>query len=187
MSLPAPAPRRLLHSRRVVSEGFLREDGLWDLEGELRDTKSYVYEDRERGELPIGQPMHLMRVRLTLDNALVVREVHTDMDQIPFRYCAGATHGAPALVGAMIGPGWRRAVDAHMKGVKGCSHLRELLYAVATTAFQTISSYREQFMKDLGAPPAEGSGRPFFLDQCHSWDTTSPVVLQFFPNLHRLR
>lgn len=187
MSLPPPSPRKALHTRRVVCEGFLRDDGLWDIEGELRDTKSYVYADRERGDLAVGQPMHLMRVRLTVDNGLVVREISTDMAEIPFGYCAGATHGAPALVGATIGPGWRRAVDAQMKGVMGCSHMRELLYGVATTAFQTISSYREQFMQELGAPAAAESDKPFFLDQCHSWDTTSPVVMRFFPELHRVR
>jgi len=187
MALSANAPRRLLHTRRVACEGFLREDGLWDIEGQLRDTKSYVYEDRERGQLPLGRPVHLLRVRLTVDDTLVVRAIECDMQEIPFQYCAGAAQTAPALVGATIGPGWRRAVDSKMKGVKGCSHLRELLYALATTAFQTISCYREQFVKDEGAPSAPGTSQPFFVDQCHSWDRASPVVLRFFPELHRTR
>ncbi|MDB6002316.1 MAG: hypothetical protein JWP52_4015 [Rhizobacter sp.] len=184
MALPDPAPRRPLHTRRVTCQGFLREDGLWDLEGELRDTKSYVYEDRERGALPVGDAMHGMKVRITVDNDLVVKDIHTDMADIPFQHCAGATQGAPALVGKTIGPGWRQAVDAQMKGVKGCSHMRELLYAVATAAFQTISPYREQFMKELGAPKRPGTDDPFFLDQCYSWDRRSPVVMRFYPKSH---
>src|SRR6478672_5703484 len=35
-TLPAPVPRRLIHTRDVRTRGFLRDDGLWDLEGELR-------------------------------------------------------------------------------------------------------------------------------------------------------
>ena len=181
MSLPQPAPRRELHTRTVVSKGFLRDDGLWDIEGELRDVKSYGYDDRERGVLAPGMPMHLMRARLTIDDDMVVREVHTDMAEIPFRHCSGATVGAPALVGASLGPGWRRAVDAAMKGVKGCSHMRELMYAMATTAFQTVSCYREQFVPAVGAPRQADGKAPFFLDQCHSWAATSPVVARYFP------
>ena len=185
MPLPTPAPRRLLHTRTVTCTGFLRDDGLWDLEGELLDVKTYTYDDRERGDLPPGKPMHHMRVRLTVDNDLVLKEIVTNMAEIPFTHCAGATGSAPSLVGATLGPGWRRAVDSGMKGVKGCSHIRELLYAVATTAFQTISSYREQFMKELGAPKSGAGEAPFFLDQCHSWASTSPVVARFLPKHFR--
>jgi hypothetical protein len=184
MALPDPAPRRHLHTRTVTCTGFLREDGLWDIEGELVDVKTYTCADRERGPLPPGKPVHHMRVRLTVDNALVVQAIATDMPGIPFSHCAGAIGGAPALVGATVGTGWRRSVDAGMKGVKGCSHMRELLYAVATTAFQTISSYREQFMTELGAPRAAEGEKPFFFDQCYSWDATSPVVARFYPGYH---
>ncbi|MEY3991305.1 MAG: hypothetical protein RIS04_68, partial [Pseudomonadota bacterium] len=39
MSLPAPAPRRLSHTRTVVFRGYDREDGLWDIEATLTDVK----------------------------------------------------------------------------------------------------------------------------------------------------
>ena len=33
--------RSLLHSRNIFSEGYLREDGLFDIESIIKDTKSY--------------------------------------------------------------------------------------------------------------------------------------------------
>ena len=33
--------RKLLHSRTVFSQGFLRKDGLIDIVGSIKDTKSY--------------------------------------------------------------------------------------------------------------------------------------------------
>lgn len=55
-SLSVPVPRRLIHTREIRTRGFLRDDGLWDVEGELMDEKSYTYADRERGLLPADPP-----------------------------------------------------------------------------------------------------------------------------------
>ena len=41
MPLPAPVSRKRLHTRRVVYEGFRRDDGLFDIEGHLCAVASY--------------------------------------------------------------------------------------------------------------------------------------------------
>ena len=38
MPLSAPVPRQTIHDRHVHCAGFHRDDGLWDIEGHLRDT-----------------------------------------------------------------------------------------------------------------------------------------------------
>ena len=38
--LPPPAPRRHLHTRAVIMQGFRHDDGLWDIEGEMKDCKT---------------------------------------------------------------------------------------------------------------------------------------------------
>lgn len=184
-ALSRPAPRRLIHERRVVTRGYLREDGLWDMEGELLDEKTYTYPDRDRGPLPAGTPMHHMRARLTVDHELVVRFAEATMPAQPFRTCSGALDPVAALVGASLARGFRRTVEDRMGRTRGCTHLRDLILAMATTAYQTISSWREQFMPELGAPKQQGGERPFFLDQCRSWAETSPVVAMHFPQFHR--
>jgi hypothetical protein len=181
MPIADPQPRRQIHTREIVSRGYVRDDGLFDIEAELIDRKPFVYKDRERGDLRPGKPIHQMRVRVTVDNDLIVREIACEMAEIPFGYCQGALGGVPSLVSVSVGPGWRRAVDERMRGRKGCTHLRELLYCVGTVVFQTISPYREQFMSDLGAPKFGEDGLPFFVDQCYSWATDSPVVSKYFP------
>src|SRR6185503_19700597 len=45
MSLSAPAPRRHLHTRSITCEGFARDDGLWDIEARIVDTKTYRVEE----------------------------------------------------------------------------------------------------------------------------------------------
>jgi hypothetical protein len=48
MPLPAPQARSHLHTRAVVFRGYHREDGLWDIEAALIDTKTYALERFER-------------------------------------------------------------------------------------------------------------------------------------------
>lgn len=183
-ALPPAEPRRALHTRIVKSEGFLRDDGLWDIDGELIDQKCYVYQDLERGPLPVGHPIHHMRARLTLNQDMQVVEAYASMLANPFGFCQGALKSVDALKGAYVGGGWHRAVNDAMGRTTGCTHIRELFIAMATTAFQTITCYRDQFMKELGPPTAAGSDMPFFLDSCHSWDRNSQVVATYYPKFH---
>src|SRR4051812_13721452 len=141
--LPAPVPRRPIHTRRTSFEGFLREDGLWDLDCTLSDTKSDAIQMRERGLLPAGEPIHLLRVRLTVDDSLTIRAVQTGAIATPFDECQlPADAPMQKLVGLTMGPGWRKAIEGAIGGVGGCTHLRELGFNAATAAFPMIPHYR---------------------------------------------
>ena len=48
MPLPPPAARTPLHKRRLTIDGFEREDGLYDIEGRIVDTKPYRFKNRDR-------------------------------------------------------------------------------------------------------------------------------------------
>ena len=87
MSLPVPSPRKPLHTRRISFEGFAREDGLFDIDAELVDFKSYPIQMNERGELPPGEAIHHMRIRVTVDATLTIRAIATAMESAPFGEC----------------------------------------------------------------------------------------------------
>ncbi len=53
MPLTEPVPRNLIHERSIVCRGFCRDDGLWDIEGHLVDTKTYPFANRHRGEIRV--------------------------------------------------------------------------------------------------------------------------------------
>ena len=166
--------------KRIQFECFRRDDSLWDIEATLLDFKPYAYDDRERGALPPEHPIHDFTLRVTLGDDLVVRDVECLMRHTPFHFCGGAIEPMRAVIGLSISAGWRREIDRRLSGVAGCSHLRELLYAVATPAFQAISTFREQFAPEVELPKG-ADGMPFFLGKCHSWALNSPVVERFYP------
>ena len=55
MPLPPAAPRKAVHTRSIDCRGYEREDGLWDIEGRLVDTKAFHWRRREgMADLPAG-------------------------------------------------------------------------------------------------------------------------------------
>ena len=140
MSFPDPAPRQCLRSHTVRCTGYLREDGLWDIEGEghFPDSCACSCGD-ELGEWRRGEPIHQMWIRLTLDDSYQVKAVATSMDVFHKAACRVAP-GSRGLVGLRIDERWNKSVRALLGGPKGCRHLLELLAHTASSALEMIES-----------------------------------------------
>lgn len=188
--VPAPTrPRTPLHTRRITYQGYQRDDGLYEIEAELIDTKGYRTPMRERGLLEPGQPVHHMVVRVAVDTGLRIHEAAAWMLSTPFGECSTAAAPVERLVGASIGKGWRRTIDEAMGGVGGCTHLRELISALGTATIQTISGHAEHDRRteeEAGAA-APDAPMPYYVGKCKTWDTAGPVVRRLMPQFYRPR
>ena len=174
MPLEKPVQRESLHSRNITCNGYLRNDGLWDIEARLVDTKSYDFPNIDRGgKINAGDALHDLSLRITLDNDMVIRQAESISDETPYHFCKQAGKNIPSLVGLQIGPGWMRKARQQIAGINGCTHLTELLPTIATTAFQTMSYER---MKNH-----DPQSRPRNLDTCMSYASDSPVVKRDWP------
>ena len=131
MPLSPPVARSHLHDRHVVFRGYRRDDGLWDIEAELRDTKTAPFEIPGEGRWAAGQPIHGMAIRLTVDSDTVVHAIEVAMDHFPHGPCPQAMAPMQRMVGSRLARGWRRAIEQHLGGIQGCAHLRELLFNMA--------------------------------------------------------
>lgn len=171
MPLPPPAPRQTMHHRRVQFTGYQRQDGLWDIEAELLDSKPHAFEIEGEGAWAPNEPIHHMHIRLTIDEQLVVRDIAVAMDTVPHDPCPQAAPPMQAMIGATLGRGWRQAIQQRLGGIQGCTHLRELLFNMATAAFQTLPVAMAS--RD-GQPPPH-------LGQCLAWDFNGPVVQKVYP------
>lgn len=180
MPLSAPAPRKHLHTRTIVCDGYQREDGLWDIEGHLVDVKSYDFDNHHRGTVRAGVPVHEMWLRLTIDDDLNIHGAEAATDHAPYGMCPDITPRFELLKGLRIGAGFHREVQKRVGGVKGCTHLVELLRPLATTAYQTLVAKRRKSEADPDAPPR----RPLFLDTCHAHASDSPEVKRRWPDFY---
>lgn len=168
---PASVERQARHVRRVNYQSFERSDGLWDIEGELIDTKAIDTQRLNGDTLPAGTPIHHMHIRVTIDTELTVHAIEAVMDAHPLKGCPGALTAMQRMVGCNMARGWRKAIEANLQDVAGCTHMRELLLNMATAAFQSILS---AFSSAPDQPPS-------FLGRCTGWDFNGPAVLEFFP------
>jgi len=180
MPLSAPVPREKIHDRQVECHGYRRADGLWDIEAHLTDTKTYAFNNRYRGEVTAGEPVHEMWLRLTIDETLKIHAVEAVTDHGPFPVCAAITPRFRLLEGLTIGPGWTRAVRERVGGALGCTHLVELLGPLATTAYQTLVGQRDK----QEAQAIDTGERPALLDTCHALGGDSPVVRDLWPRFY---
>ncbi|MBF2759716.1 MAG: DUF2889 domain-containing protein [Ectothiorhodospiraceae bacterium AqS1] len=186
MPLSPSTPKDLIHTRRIECCGYLREDGLWDIEGHLVDTKTYSFSNRHRGEIRPGEPVHEMWLRITVDDDMLIHKAEAATDYGPFNICPAITPEFRRLEGLIIGPGFRRAVRERLGGTKGCTHLVELVFSLGTAAFQTMAGRHHEKAGggDGKALEDDGTNSPKsarFIGTCHALASDSPVVKEHWP------
>lgn len=178
MPLSNPAERELLHSRDVTIRGYRRNDGRFDIEAHLTDTKSYGFPNEDRGYVEAGEPVHGMWMRMTVDEDLTIVACEASTEFGPYAICPGAAPNFSRLAGLSIKRGFLKAAADRVGGIQGCTHLRELLQQMATTALQTLYAVRSR----RGA--VENSEKPAILNTCFAYATDSPVVRRRWPHLY---
>jgi hypothetical protein len=169
---PCPTPRQRLHTRRITYEGWQREDGLFDIDAHLHDVKDHDFE-LLTGVRPAREAVHDMWVRVTIDRNFDVHGIEVKTDGMPYPGACDRIEPAYAkLVGANLVSGFRKRLHETMGGIKGCTHVTELLGSLPTAAVQTFAGLQRE---------DEGEGKPFQLDRCHALATTTDTVRRYYP------
>lgn len=178
MGLSDPGvPRTQLHTRKIEVRGYAREDGLFDIEGFLVDTKTHDFPLRS-GLRPAGEPIHDLGVRLTIDKQCHIHAAEAFSARTPYPGACdkiGPAYGQ--LVGLNLMHGFRKAVTQLFGTTKGCAHLTELLFSLPTGAIQTFAGLRKK----------EDTRRhkPFEIDGCHALAHDTETVRVYYPDWYR--
>ena len=149
-SLSPSVPREAVHKRQINCNGFVRDDGLYDIEAELTDHKTYAFPSDFRGTVTPNLPVHHMILRVTINEERVIQHAEAITITGPYAICPRANDVFHNLVGLQIGPGWRHKVQAAIGGRYGCTHITELLGPVATIAYQTLYGEEARQNRQLG-------------------------------------
>jgi Protein of unknown function (DUF2889) len=180
--MPAAHPsitRRLLHRRALDVQVFARDDGQFDVEASLSDTKTH--------DVPLaglnrkaGDPIHEMRLHLTVDGALNITAASSETLWMPYPGACDEHGNAYArLVGLNLMKGFRQAVLERLSGTRGCTHLTELCQVLPTAVIQAMAGS----VVDTREGDAAGNP-PFQLDRCHALRRDGATVAQFYPRWH---
>lgn len=170
--------RRLLHTREVLCRGYERDDGLFEIEGRLVDTKG---EDTDfpYGVIAAGGVLHQMGLRMVIDRHLTIHGLQAFSEQAPTPACGQITAAYEALKGLRIGPGFKKQVSELVGGIKGCTHLTEMLGPMATTAIQTLAPVLQKRLRQrAAADPAFEMPQHWVLGTCHAYRPGSDAALR---------
>lgn len=165
-----------LHKRSITVEVFERDDGLWDMDAQLIDTKAYDFPLFEGGNHPAGQPVHQMVIRLTIDKTYTILQAQVVYDAAPYKICNTIAHSYGQLVGLNLVRGFRHDVRARLAGKQGCTHVTELTNVLPTAAIQAVGPRLNRFQ----STPVQAT-RPFHIDGCHALRADGEIVRAQFP------
>jgi hypothetical protein len=174
--------RRHVHTRSIRVDAYARDDGLWDVEAVLVDTKSRDLQ-LASGPRRAGDPVHEMRLQVTVDADLNVRDASANTSWVPYPgYCNTIEPEYKRLIGLNLARDFRRNVQERLGGVRGCTHLTELAAVLPTAAIQAFAG---EVRRSAGNGDGHNERKPFQLDQCHALVTTGPAVAKFYPRWFR--
>ena len=120
-----------------------------------------------------------MSLRLTIDEDFTVVDVEASIDDSPFAVCPAIAPNFKRMVGCVIGPGWRREIKSRVGGTNGCTHLVEMLGALATVAYQTLYPVRAKKKKE-----DPSSDKPGLINSCHAFDSSGEIVKRNWPGFY---
>ncbi len=197
-NLSQPTAREHLHTRAITLQGYRREDGLFDIEASLTDTKTYDFANHDRGAVTAGTPLHGMLARMTVNEAMLIIRFEAVTQYGPFNICPDAAPLFERLAGLSIGRGFLKAANERIGGIHGCTHLRELLGQMGTVAFQTMFAMRRKPAVPLDTPTATDTAaptptptlapapakKPLLLGTCLAYAPSSPVVQRAYPEFY---
>ena len=169
--------RQLIHTRKMHTQVFRREDGLWDIEVSLLDTKGKDFHLASSVRVK-GEPIHQMLLAITIDTQFNVLAARAESLAVPYPgSCELITPEYEKLVGLNLVSGFRAAVKNLFKGIKGCSHITELCSVLPTAAIQAFAGEVLQSKVDGDAHPDQ---MPFQLNGCHALRTDGEVVKKYY-------
>lgn len=180
MSSSTPKVARTpLHNRSVVSQVYERDDGLWDLEATLIDTKSYDFRFRNGVLCPAGHPVHHMHVCVTVNDQFVIVDARAFYDDAPYdAHCTSIADAYKGLIGLNLLRGFRHAVRDKFKRTAGCTHMSELCQVLPTLAVQGIAPRIARRAQDL-------ERKPLAIGGCHALREDGEIVKEYYPKWYK--
>jgi hypothetical protein len=103
--------------------------------------------------------------------------VAVSSERVPYEGCERIAPDYGRLAGANLMRGFRQAVSDVVGGVRGCSHVTELILFLPTAALQTFAGVHGEVRAD--------DEKPYQLDRCHALETSSDVVRRYYPKWYK--
>jgi hypothetical protein len=149
--------------QRIIVEGVLKDDRFQDSHGITGET------------FPQGV-IHHMVIRLLINcSNLLIEDVDVDLVSVPREECRETIDCLAPIKGLTVTKGFTSRVKKAAGGTKGCTHLVELMQAMAPAVFQGFGAHQSQQPVNLDSDRAKMLLQ-FLVNTCHVWREDGPFV-----------
>jgi hypothetical protein len=152
--------------QRIIVEGILKDD-------RYQDTHAVTGETFPRGVI------HHMGIRLLINcSSLLIEDIDVDLIAVPREACRETIACLAPIKGLTISRGFTAKVKKLAGGSKGCTHLLELLQAMAPAAVQGYAAHQSQKPPDSHSDHAKFIMK-YLINTCHAWREDGPYVKMY--------
>ncbi|MHB9098100.1 MAG: DUF2889 domain-containing protein [Syntrophales bacterium] len=160
--------------QRMIVEGFLRDE---------RFQESHTI----TGETVPGGVVHHMAIRLLVNcSNLVIEDIDVEQMTVPRGVCRETIDCLAPIKGLTITRGFTAKVKKLAGGNKGCTHLVELIQAMAPAVFQGFGAHQSQKPSTFDPDRAQMIMQ-YLVNTCRVWREDGPFVEMFKKRLNMKR
>jgi hypothetical protein len=172
-----------LHSRKIEVTTYDYDEQRMIVEGSLKDDRFQESHAITGEKFPSGV-IHHMAIRLLINcSNFLIEDVDVDLISVPRGECRETIGCLAPIKGLTITKGFTAKVKKLAGGKRGCTHLVELILAMAPAAIQGYATYqsRKQAVFD---PDRAKMILQFLVNTCHAWREDGPFVEMFKKKLN---
>ena len=175
------AELKKIHHRNIDFAGYMRSDGLFQVQGRVMDQRPQGSLEPETSPVTDATEMiHDLGIDIIFDANMTVLAVRTVSKTYPYRQCPSGGDALQAIVGMRIGAGWSSEVRKRLPSAGVCAHLKEILIPLASAAYQSMTFQRLR-QPDL----VDDAGKPRKINSCYAYRDSGELVLSRWPQYHR--
>ena len=164
-----------VHTRNIEVTTYEYDGQRIIVEGSLRDARfqeSYV----TTGETFPSGVIHHMVIRLLVNcSNLLIEDVDVDLPAVPREVCRETIDCLVPVKGMTITKGFTSKVKKLAGGNKGCTHLVELILAMAPAVFQGFGAHQSQKPLNFDSEHAQMMLQ-YLVNTCRVWREDGPFV-----------
>lgn len=162
-----------LHTRKIEVTTYYYDEQRMIVEGFLKDYRFQKIYSMTGEKFPSGT-IHHMAVRLLVNcSNLLIEDIDVDLISVPREACRETIGCLAPIKGLTITKGFTAKVKKLAGGKKGCTHLVELILAMAPAAIQGFAAHqsRNPIVFDVDR---EKMILEFLVNTCRAWREDGP-------------
>jgi hypothetical protein len=167
-----------LHTRNIEVSTYAYDGQRIIVEGSLRDERFQESHVISGETFPSGV-IHHMAIRLLVNcSNLLIEDIEVDLTSVPREMCRETIDCLAPIKGLTITRGFTAKVKKLAGGNKGCTHLVELILAMAPAVFQGFGAHQSQKPSNVDSDHAKMILQ-FLVNTCRIWREDGPVMEKF--------